>query len=98
MHIDERANDDKRAEYVPKPIIGCTERISDAAALELRTDAVGYLMCPNEVSDSESDRTYDKEEQSIVHRLFSVVSAAYYVYVVRYRGHKNKRIYTECDY
>ena len=97
MKIYERADHDQGAEDFPEPERRRAEGIAETAAGELVSDTGGYLVVPNDHSDTCRDRGDDEYEQAEMHCLLAVISACRFVDALGDGGEINDRVDAESD-
>ena len=71
--IDERSDEDQRAEDIPAPERAFAELVVDAAGLQFVADTSADTAVPHEIRDAERDGREEQNEKQIVHRFFTVV-------------------------
>ena len=73
MGKNERSDNYKPTENVPKPKVLCAEIIGNLSSVKLVSDSFAKIVEPNENSDSHGQRSNDQNEKIIVHTLSAVI-------------------------
>lgn len=79
MSVNKRAYNDKRAEYIPKPVCACGKAVVYAAPSQLSADTAGKLMKPNDIGNAKRNYADKEEQKAVMHSPSPVISAADYV-------------------
>ena len=75
VNVNERSYNDEGPQNIPQPVASGSKAVRNAAPSEFAANSGRYPVEPDKIGDAERDRPHKEEEQTVVHRLLSVVAA-----------------------